>query len=98
LVESDPRVTQGFSEEHFELAVALLEDPWSLGADLIKLLPGYLETRPGFRAAAKEAGVDPKEFLAALRKLSFAELLFLVDQSELRRAPRPGKSSRPGKS
>jgi len=91
LVESDPRLTQSFREEFFELVLRLLDDPWSLSAELIKLLPAYLENRPGFRMAAKEAKVDPKEFLAALRKLTFAELLFLVDQAELRHAPRSAK-------
>ena len=92
LVQSDPRLTQDFPEEFFELVIRLLEDPWSLSADLIKLLPAYLEGRPGLRMAAKEAKVDPKEFLSALRKLTFAELLFLVDQAELRHAARPAKT------
>ena len=97
LVESDPRLTQHFREEFFELVMRLLEDPWSLSADLIKILPAYLESRPRFRMVAMDAKVDPREFLAALRKLSFAELLFLVDQAELRHAARPARP-RSGKS
>ncbi|HVT60667.1 MAG TPA: hypothetical protein VHR45_19995 [Thermoanaerobaculia bacterium] len=88
LQRCDPRKTSGLSEEMFRLAVALLEEPWSLRPLEVEHLGETLGQSAGLEAAAKEAKVDREEFVKTIEALGFAEKMAIVDASIQDQAPR----------
>ena len=97
VVHCDPRFTRGFPDRFFDFVVSFLTAPWTIPADRILGLESYLAQKPGFAEAARAAGIDPAELRLAIKDLSFAERLALLDAAEVHHAqelpPRP--ASRP---
>jgi hypothetical protein len=87
LEECDPRVTQGFPQTYYDLCVELLNQPWSLNADTLRLLDRHLARQPRFAAALQDAGVQREAFLTAVSELGFAERLHLLEAAQVRHAP-----------
>ena len=88
LDESDPRNTRDFPQHYYDLAVALLTEPWTINGTTIKILDAYLPTLPHFKTLLAETHVQREAFLAAIAELSFSERLHLVEAAHVRYAPR----------
>jgi len=83
VIHCDPRSTRGFPDPFFDFLVSFLKAPWNIPPDRIVGLEVYLAQRPGFDAAARRAGIDPAALRRAVRELSFAEKLALIDAAEV---------------
>lgn len=95
IIHCDPRITRGFPDAYFDFLVSYLTAPWSLPADRIMGLEAYIAQKPGFQQAAERAGIDPAELRAAIRGLSFAEKLALIDAAEAHHTHDFGASPKP---
>jgi hypothetical protein len=93
--ESDPRGSRGFPQVYYDLTVELLSQPWTLNADTIRLLDGYLGRQPHLNYLLEQTGVDRKTYLAAIAELNFSERLHLVEQAHVRHAPPPPEPGSP---
>jgi hypothetical protein len=82
IVQCDPRVTRGFPDAFHAFLVSYLTAPWAIPADRIVGLEAYIAQKPGFAEACGRAGIDPAELRQAVRGLSFAEKLALIDAAE----------------
>jgi hypothetical protein len=91
--ESDPRGTRGFPQEFYDLTVELLANPWSLNADIIRLLEGYIARQAHLPYLLEQFGVERSAYLKAIAELTFAERLHLVEQAQIRHAPHPEPGS-----
>jgi hypothetical protein len=78
---SDPRRTQRLSEEHYQVAVAVLRHrrPWSLTEFEIELLEVLIARAPQLAPLTAERRLDAKDLLAQIASLTFAEKASLVD-------------------
>jgi hypothetical protein len=85
--ESDPRVARDFPQEYYDLTVEAIAQPWTLNADTIRLLDGYLGRQAHLNYLLEQAGLDRKAYLAAIAELTFSERLHLVEQAHVRHAP-----------
>jgi len=92
VVHCDPRVTRGFPDDFYDFLVSFLTAPWSIPPDRILSLEAYVAQKPGFLAAAETAGIDPAELRAAIRGLTFAERLVLLDAAEFHHTQPPAAS------
>jgi hypothetical protein len=86
IIHCDPRFTRGFPERYFDFVVSQLTAPETIPPDRIAALEGHLSHQPGFDDAAQAAGIDPAALREALRELTFAEKLALVDAAEVEQA------------
>jgi len=89
LVKSDPRQTRDMQDDDYELVVAVITDPLALESFHIMRLGDFLFDLPGFRAKARERGIDAQQFRDQLNAFSYAEKLHLVDAAQVRNAPPP---------
>ena len=87
LTHYDPRRTRGMPEEHHQLVVRLLPEPWLLRPTDVHHLANRLQEAPGFAAAAAAAGVDAAALLAAVAALDFGEKAALLDHALQEQAP-----------
>ena len=83
IVHCDPRSTRGFPDAFYDFLLSYLKAPWNIPPDRIVGLEGYLAQRPGFNEATRRAGIDHVELRRAVRELTFAEKLALIDAAEV---------------
>jgi hypothetical protein len=83
----DPRTTRALPEAIHQLVLQALPEPWKLKQFEIEHLEIVLAGLPGFDAAARAAGLDPAEVVAALAQLEFVEKVVLADHATLAQAP-----------
>jgi hypothetical protein len=93
--ESDPRLTRGFPQEYYDLTVELLAHPWTINADIIRLLDGYIARQAHLPHLLEQAGVERSAYLQAVAELSFSERLHLVEQAHVHHAPPPPEPGSP---
>jgi len=86
IVHCDPRFTRVFPDAYFDFLVSFLTAPWTIPADRIIALESYLAQKPGFAEGARAAGIDPAELRNAVKDLTFAERLALLDAAEVHHA------------
>jgi hypothetical protein len=91
--ESDPRLSRDFPQEYYDLTIELLARPWTLNADIIRLLDGYIARQAHLPHLLEQAGVERSAYLKAIAELSFSERLHLVEQAHVRHAPLPEPGS-----
>jgi hypothetical protein len=90
--ESDPRKSRPpFPQEYYDLTLEVLDHPWTLDADLIRLLAGYIAHQANLPALLEQRGVERAAYLQAVAELSFAERVHLVEAALVRHAPPPPK-------
>ena len=85
-VASDPRETAKMSEDDYQLVLEALTDPLALESFHIAHLGSYLADLPGFRARARERGIEIKRLRDLLNGYSFSEQVHLVDAALIRNA------------
>ncbi len=84
--ESDPRLN-GFPQEYYDLTVEVLAHPWTINADIIRLLDGYIARQAHLPYLLEQAGVERAPYLQAIAELRFPERLHLVEQAHIFHAP-----------
>jgi hypothetical protein len=94
--ESDPRKSRTpFPQEYYDLTVEILAHPWTLDADLIRLLDGYIAHQANLPSLLEQGGVERSAYLQAITELSFAERVHMVEKALVRHAPRHPSSPPP---
>ena len=86
--ESDPRKSRlPFPQEYYDLTIEVLAHPWTLNADIIRLLDAYVAHEELLPSLLKQRGIQPAAYLQAIAGLAFAERLHLVEKALVRHAP-----------
>jgi hypothetical protein len=67
------------SANEIALLQELIDDPWGVEVETLRVLPRIVEVNRRFPALAHEYGLIPKAFIRRLEKLSFLELLKVLD-------------------
>jgi hypothetical protein len=94
--ESDPRkIRPSFPQEYYNVTIEVLAHPWTLGADLIRLLDGYIACQTHLPSLLEREGVERSAYLHAIHELSFAERVHIVEMALIRHAPPPPELSSP---
>jgi len=84
---SDPRETQGMSQDAYDLVIGVLTDPLPLLTFHILRLGDYLLELPAYRARAGELAIDPRELRDRINAYPFAEKLHLAQAAQIHHAP-----------
>jgi hypothetical protein len=88
LEQSDPVAAGSLTETEHEAAVRLLPEPWELTTTQIRYLDRVLASAPELERVLGKLGLKRDSFLGTIAALTPAQKARLVDDAELRWAPR----------